>query len=82
MPWIGLQCVIVVIMFLLSCGVSFLTKRGLVFGKFREGLRSFEKKKPSRNGENTLSLTNVGKSCQSCAWQISLLKLFAKIKFS
>ena len=48
---------------------------------------SFAKIKPSRNGENSLSFTDVGKSCQSrefCTWQICPdaireSKIFAKI---
>ena len=45
-------------------------------------MRSFTKIEPSRNGENSLSFTDIGKSRQSCkffTWQICLLKLFAKI---
>ena len=41
--------------------------------------------KASRNGENSLSFTDIVKSCQSLefvTWQICLLTLFAKIKFS
>ena len=41
--------------------------------------------KSSRNGEITLSFTDIGKSCPSrkfLASQICLLTLFAKIKFS
>ena len=41
--------------------------------------------KPSKSGENFLSFTDVGKSCQSrdfFTWQICLLTLFVKIKFS
>ena len=48
-------------------------------------LRSFAKIKSSRNGKITLSFTDAGKSCPSCEflmWQICLLTLFAKIKFS
>ena len=49
-------------------------------------MRSLVKIKPSRNGEITLSFTDVGKSCHSrdLTWQIhaSLLSLFAKNKFS
>ena len=48
-------------------------------------MRSFAEIKPSRNGENTLSFTDVGKACQSREFlmcQISTLMLFAKIKFS
>ena len=50
---------------------------------FSQNVRSFVKIKPSRNGEITLSFTDIGKSCPSCAFlnsQICLLKLFAKIK--
>ena len=46
------------------------------------GMRSFSKIKPSRH---TLSVTDVGKSCQSrefLTWQICLLTLFVKIKSS
>ena len=54
---------------------------------FRETsrMRSFAKTKPAWNGENTLSFTDVGRSCQSreiLMCQISLLMLSAKIKFS
>ena len=59
------------------------------FGNFREGFiftkfayAEFSKIKPSRNRENSLSFTDVGKSCQSrefLQWQICLLTLFAKI---
>ena len=62
------------------------------FGKFLEGLFSrnfedaeFRENKPSPNGENLLSFTDVGKSCQIrdfLTWQIRLLTLFAKINFS
>ena len=60
-------------------------------------MRIFAKIKPSQNGENNFSFTYVGKSCQNrdffllgkysqnrdfFTWQIYLLKLFAKIKFS
>ena len=48
-------------------------------------MRSFAKIKPSRNSENSLSFTDVGKSSQSREFlvlQICLLTLFAKIKFS
>ena len=47
--------------------------------------RNFVKMKPSRNGENTLSFTDIGKSCPSrilLTSQIYLLTLFTKIKFS
>ena len=42
-------------------------------------MRSFVKIKPLWNGENTLSFTDVGNFLK---WQICLLTLFAKIKFS
>ena len=48
-------------------------------------MRSFLKIKSSRNGEITLSFTDIGKSCPSRKFfmsQIGLLTLFAKIKFS
>ena len=48
-------------------------------------MRSFVKVKHSRNGETTLSFTDVGKSCprgEFLTWQICLLTLFANIKFS
>ena len=48
-------------------------------------MQSFVKIKSSRNGEITLSLTDIEKSCPSreyLALQICLLTLFAKIKFS
>ena len=48
-------------------------------------MRSFVKIKPSRNAENTLAFTDIGKSCVSSDFltsQIGLLKLFAKVKFS
>ena len=47
-------------------------------------MRSFVKIKPSRNGDITLSFTDIGKSCPShdfLTWQICLLTLFVKIKF-
>ena len=43
-------------------------------------MRSYVKMKPSQNGENSPSFTNVGKSYPSRAfltWQIYLLTLFA-----
>ena len=46
-------------------------------------MRSFVKIIFSRNGEITLSFTNIGKSCPShefSSWQICLKSLFAKIK--
>ena len=46
---------------------------------------SFVKIKPFPNGKIPLSFTHVGKSCPSCeflTWQICLLMLFEKIKFS
>ena len=54
---------------------------------FRENsqMRSFVIIKSSRNGEITLSFTDVGKLCPSRGFlvsQICLLTLFAKIKFS
>ena len=54
---------------------------------FRETshMRSFVKIKPSRNGNITLSCTNVGKSCPRSEFltlQICLLTIFAKLKFS
>ena len=60
------------------------------FGHFCEGfifakLRSFVKTNPLKNGENTLSFTDIGTSCPShefLTWQICLLALLAKIKFS
>ena len=60
------------------------------FGNFHEcfifaKLRSFVKIKPLRNGEITLSFTDVGKSSPShefLTWQICLLTLFTKIKLS
>ena len=48
-------------------------------------MRSLVKIKPLQNGKITLSFTDVGKSCPSrkfSMWQICLLRLFAKIKFS
>ena len=48
-------------------------------------LRSYMKIKSSRNGELTLSFTDICKSCLSRDFSISqicLLTLFAKIKFS
>ena len=48
-------------------------------------MRSVEKINPSRNGNITLSLSDVGKSCPSSEffnWEICLLTLFAKIKLS
>ena len=46
--------------------------------------RSFANIKPSRNRENSLSFTDVGKSCQSHNFYHGkyVLTLFAKIKFS
>ena len=46
--------------------------------------RSFVKIKSSRNGEITLSFTDIGKLCYSCIFtsQICLITLFAKEKFS
>ena len=41
--------------------------------------------KTSQNGETNMLFTDVGKSCQNrifLTWQISLLTLFEKIKFS
>ena len=41
--------------------------------------------KPSRNGENTLSFTDIDNSCTSCGFlksQICLLTLFVKTNFS
>ena len=53
---------------------------------FRETLRmqSFEKIKPSRNGENTLSFTGVVQSCQCREFLRGkyFVTLFAKIKLS
>ena len=53
---------------------------------FRETshMRSFVKIKPSRNGEITLPLIDIGKSClcrEFLTSQICLLTPFAKIKF-
>ena len=48
-------------------------------------MRSFVKIQSSRNGEITLSLTDIGKSCPSHDFltsQICVLTLFAKIKLS
>ena len=48
-------------------------------------MRSFEKRKPPRNDEITLSFIDIGKFCLSreiLTSQICLLTLFAKIKFS
>ena len=48
-------------------------------------MRSFVKIESSRNGEITMSFTDVGKSCPSREFltsQMCLLMLFAKIKFS
>ena len=48
-------------------------------------IRSFVKIEPSRNGEITMSFTDVGKSCPSRLFltsQLCLLTLFEKIKFS
>ena len=48
-------------------------------------MRNFMNLKSSRNGEITLSFTDAGKSCPSrefLIWQICLLTLFSKIKFS
>ena len=45
-------------------------------------MQSFVKIKPLRNGENSLSYTDVGKSCQRhelLTWQICLLTLLVKI---
>ena len=60
------------------------------FRTFRESfifsnLRIFVEIKASRNGNITLSFTDVGKSCPICEFltsQICLLTLFAKIKCS
>ena len=55
-----------------------LFSRNFAYAKFREN-------KPSRNGEITMSFTNIGKSCPTCEFissQICLLMLFAKIKCS
>ena len=57
--------------------------RGFYFPKTSH-IGSFMKIKSSRNGEITLSFTDVGKSCPShdvLLPQICLLMLFAKIKF-
>ena len=46
-------------------------------------MRSFVKIKSSRNGENILPFTNIGKSCPSRDFlmsKIGTLTLFAKIK--
>ena len=61
------------------------------FGNFREGLFSrnfaeaeFRENNTLRNGENSLSFTDIGKACQCrefFTWQICLLTIFAKIKF-
>ena len=48
-------------------------------------MRSFVKIKSSRNGENILSFSDIGKSCHSRDFitsQICLFSLFARIKFS
>ena len=48
-------------------------------------MRMFVKIKFSTNSEITLSFTDAGKSCpcrECLTWQICLLTLFAKIKFS
>ena len=48
-------------------------------------MQSFAKIKPLQNGKNSLSFTDVGKSYRSrelFTWQICLLKVLAKIKFS
>ena len=48
-------------------------------------MRSFVKIKPSQNGKITLSFTDICISClghEFLTWQICLLMLFAKIKFS
>ena len=48
-------------------------------------MQSFVKIKSSRNGEITLSLTDIEKSCPSreyLAWQKCLFTLFVKIKFA
>ena len=48
-------------------------------------MRSFVKTKSSRNGEITLSTTDIGKSYPCSEFfrsQVCLLTLFAKIKFS
>ena len=48
-------------------------------------MRSFVKIESSRDGAITLSLTDIGKSClrrDFLTSQMSLLPLFAKIKFS
>ena len=48
-------------------------------------LRSFVKIIPLQNGKISLMITDVDKSCPSCeflTWQICLLTVFAKIKFS
>ena len=57
---------------------SVLFSRNFAYAKFRED-------KPSRNGEITLSFTDIGKSCPSGEFltsQICLFARFAKIKFS
>ena len=48
-------------------------------------MQSFVKTKPWRNGEITMSFTDIGKSCLTCEFlssQLCLLMLFAKIKVS
>ena len=59
------------------------------FGNFREGFifakLRYVQIKSSRNGEITLSFTDISKPCPCCkifTSQICLLTLFAKIKFS
>ena len=55
------------------------------FGNFREDLFSRMKINPSQNGEITFEFIDVGKSCPSCeflTWQICILTLSAKLKFS
>ena len=55
-----------------------LVSRNFAYAKFREN-------KPPRNGGNTLSFSDVGKSCLSREFltsQICIFTLIAKIKFS
>ena len=55
--------------------VKVLFSRNFAYAKFREN-------KPSRNGDITLSFTDICKSCpchKILTWQICLLTLFAKI---
>ena len=72
-----------------NCETGLHTVNSEIFARvyFRETLhmRSCVKIISSRNAENALSVTDIGKSCPICeffASQICLLTLFARIKFS